>query len=81
MKVLQLTNLQYKENPYEAAQKFIWRHQLPQIYLDQIADFITKNAQGVELGQTTGQYHDPFTGRCYLISLWPRHMFLRLINI
>ncbi|ORY94415.1 WD40-repeat-containing domain protein [Syncephalastrum racemosum] len=50
------------DNPYDAAQKFIWRHELPQMYLDEIANFITKNAQGVELGQSTQQYQDPFTG-------------------
>ncbi|CDS07832.1 hypothetical protein LRAMOSA01781 [Lichtheimia ramosa] len=50
------------ENPYTAAQNFIWRHELPQGFLDQIADFIVKNAQGVELGQGGGQYQDPFTG-------------------
>lgn len=51
------------ENPYTAAQNFIWRHELPQGFLDQIADFIVKNAQGVELGQGGGQYQDPFTGK------------------
>ena len=50
------------ENPYQAAQNFIWRHELSQGFLDQIADFITKNAQGVELGQAAGTYQDPFTG-------------------
>ncbi|KAG2221615.1 hypothetical protein INT45_005189, partial [Circinella minor] len=50
------------ENPYQAAQNFIWRHELSQGFLDQIADFITKNAQGVELGQGAGAYQDPFTG-------------------
>lgn len=51
------------DNPYDAAQKFIWRHELPQMYLDEIANFITKNAQGVELGTSTQQYQDPFTGK------------------
>ncbi|KAI9273091.1 WD40-repeat-containing domain protein [Phascolomyces articulosus] len=50
------------ENPYQAAQNFIWRHELSQGFLDQIADFITKNAQGVELGQGAGTYQDPYTG-------------------
>lgn len=43
---------------------------MPQIYLDQIADFITKNAQGVELGQSTSQYHDPFTGKGHICICW-----------
>ncbi|KAI9496120.1 WD40-repeat-containing domain protein [Zychaea mexicana] len=50
------------ENPYQAAQNFIWRHELSQGFLDQIADFITKNAQGVELGQGNEGYQDPYTG-------------------
>ncbi|RHZ47070.1 hypothetical protein Glove_593g5 [Diversispora epigaea] len=49
------------DNPYNAAQQFIWANELPQDYLDQIADFITKNAGGVSLG-TRSQYSDPFTG-------------------
>ncbi|RIA79278.1 WD40-repeat-containing domain protein [Glomus cerebriforme] len=49
------------DNPYNAAQEFINANELSQSYLDQIADFITKNAQGVSLG-TSSQYVDPFTG-------------------
>ncbi|CAI2193170.1 1527_t:CDS:10, partial [Funneliformis geosporum] len=49
------------DNPYKAAQEFIWANELPQSYLDQIANFIEKNAQGVSLG-TGSQYADPFTG-------------------
>uniref|UniRef100_U9TKA7 Phospholipase A-2-activating protein n=1 Tax=Rhizophagus irregularis (strain DAOM 181602 / DAOM 197198 / MUCL 43194) TaxID=747089 RepID=U9TKA7_RHIID len=48
------------DNPYKAAQDFISANELPQSYLDQIANFITKNAQGVSLG-TSSQYVDPFT--------------------
>nr|CAG8451216.1 2161_t:CDS:10 [Entrophospora candida] len=49
--------------PYNAtaAQQFIWANELPQSYLDQVADFITTNAQGVSIG-TANQYSDPFTG-------------------
>lgn len=51
------------ENPYDAAQKFIWKHELPQDFLDQIADFIIKNAKGVEIGMSnSAQYVDPYTG-------------------
>ncbi|CAG8434421.1 1374_t:CDS:10 [Diversispora eburnea] len=49
------------DNPYNAAQQFIWANELPQDYLDQIADFITKNAGGFSLGSGP-QYSDPFTG-------------------
>ena len=38
------------QNPYEAATKFIQDNELPINYLDQVADFITKNTQGATLG-------------------------------
>ncbi|KAF7725046.1 hypothetical protein EC973_000453 [Apophysomyces ossiformis] len=51
------------QNPFDAAQKFIAKHDLSPMYLDQIADFITKNTEGVQLGQSSEQYQDPFTGK------------------
>ncbi len=53
------------ENPYEAAQEFIHRHELPQDFLDQIAQFIITNTKGVNLGPppSTSNYADPFTGK------------------
>lgn len=56
-----MTKTNILDNPYKAAQDFILANELPQSYLDQIANFITKNAQGVSLG-TSSQYVDPFTG-------------------
>ncbi|KAI8920303.1 WD40-repeat-containing domain protein [Powellomyces hirtus] len=50
------------ENPYKAAQDFIWRNELPQAYLEQIADFITKNAGITTIGPESANYQDPFTG-------------------
>ncbi|XP_075153126.1 phospholipase A2 activator protein [Haematobia irritans] len=52
------------EDPWHAAQAFIHRHQLPQAYLDQVANFIIKNADGapVQTATNTGAYQDPFTG-------------------
>ncbi|KAL9558810.1 hypothetical protein MBANPS3_000710 [Mucor bainieri] len=47
------------QNPYDAAQKFLLKYELDQSFLDQVADFIIKNAEGVNLG---GGYQDPFTG-------------------
>ncbi|KAI7899292.1 WD40-repeat-containing domain protein [Cokeromyces recurvatus] len=47
------------QNPYDAAQKFLTRHDLPMSYIDQVTDFIIKNTEGVNLG---GGYQDPFTG-------------------
>ncbi|KAI8834302.1 WD-40 repeat-containing protein [Chytridium lagenaria] len=51
------------DNPYAAAQQFIYDHELPQDYLDKIAQFIIQNAEGVSLTTTTGYSNpDPFTG-------------------
>ncbi|KAJ3028528.1 hypothetical protein HDV00_010188 [Rhizophlyctis rosea] len=52
------------ENPYQTAQEFIWKHEIPQGYLDQIANFIIQNAKGVTLGSGDGggAPSDPFTG-------------------
>eukprot|EP01103_Thecamoeba_quadrilineata_P015432 TRINITY_DN487_c0_g1_i1.p1 TRINITY_DN487_c0_g1~~TRINITY_DN487_c0_g1_i1.p1 ORF type:complete len:748 (+),score=126.71 TRINITY_DN487_c0_g1_i1:29-2245(+) len=51
------------ENPYATAQEFIWREQLQQDYLDQIADFIVKNTQGFTIGaQSAPAAVDPYTG-------------------
>lgn len=47
------------QNPYDAAQEFLVKNELPQAYQDQVSDFIIKNAEGVNLG---GTYQDPFTG-------------------
>ncbi|KAG0234808.1 hypothetical protein BGW41_000987 [Actinomortierella wolfii] len=49
------------ENPYTAAQNFLDKHMLPQVYLHQIAEFITKNARAVSQGETYGG-GDPLTG-------------------
>lgn len=34
------------EDPWMAAQKFIHKHELPQVYLEQVANFIVKNSEG-----------------------------------
>ncbi|GAA5879981.1 hypothetical protein JCM8547_004831 [Rhodosporidiobolus lusitaniae] len=48
------------ENPYAAAQRFLFAHEMPMQYIDEIANFIEKNTGGVALG---GQGNtDPFTG-------------------
>ncbi|GJJ72280.1 phospholipase A-2-activating protein [Entomortierella parvispora] len=49
------------ENPYTAAQNFLDKYELPQGYLDQVADFITKNARAVSQGEFASA-GDPFTG-------------------
>jgi len=43
------------QNPWEAARKFIEDNELPLSYLDQVAQFITTNTQGVSLGQSGAQ--------------------------
>lgn len=51
------------EDPWMAAQQFIHKNNLPQVYLDQVANFVIKNSEnaGVTEGQAPG-YIDPFTG-------------------
>ena len=48
------------EDPYHAAQKFIDTNELPQDYLDQIANFIITNAQNIVLGETPVPRSDPW---------------------
>ena len=52
------------EDPYHAAQKFIHKHELSQMFLDQIAQFLITKTQGETIGAsgTASQYFDPFTG-------------------
>lgn len=40
------------EDPWHAAQAFIHRHQLPQAYLDQVANFIVKNSDSAPIQST-----------------------------
>ncbi|XP_055387975.1 phospholipase A-2-activating protein [Condylostylus longicornis] len=51
------------EDPWLAAQNFIDKNNLPQVYLDQVANFIinNSNAETVEKKVVT-EYQDPFTG-------------------
>ena len=51
------------EDAWFAAQKFIDKHSLSQYHLDQVANFITQNTQGMQLGVPTSGYQDPFTGK------------------
>jgi phospholipase A-2-activating protein len=52
------------ENPYEAAQQFIWKNNMSQYHLDQIGKFIINNSEATP-GLITQQSMrgDPFTGR------------------
>ncbi|PGH34849.1 phospholipase A-2-activating protein [[Emmonsia] crescens] len=47
------------QNPYEAATTFIQNNELPMGYLDQVANFITKNTQGASIGPSATQTQSP----------------------
>lgn len=57
------------EDPWHAAQAFIHKHFLPQVYLEQVANFIINNSKSKQppvISQTaaapTSKFCDPFTG-------------------
>uniref|UniRef100_A0A182WFH9 Phospholipase A-2-activating protein n=1 Tax=Anopheles minimus TaxID=112268 RepID=A0A182WFH9_9DIPT len=51
------------EDPWFVAQRFIHKHNLPQAYLDQVANFIVKNSDSAPVASATANsYYDPFTG-------------------
>ncbi|XP_047985835.1 phospholipase A-2-activating protein isoform X2 [Leguminivora glycinivorella] len=50
------------EDPWVAAQAFIHKHDLPQVYLEQVANFIITNAKLDSLPASSNGYFDPFTG-------------------
>ncbi|XP_064626570.1 phospholipase A-2-activating protein-like [Lineus longissimus] len=50
------------DDPWMAAQEFIHKNELSQMFLDQIANFIYKNTEGVTLGQKSAPNVDPYTG-------------------
>jgi phospholipase A-2-activating protein len=50
------------ENPFTAAQHFLEKNDLPLTYIDQVAQFIEKNAGGVNLGRSDN-FVDPYTGK------------------
>ncbi|XP_037299197.1 phospholipase A-2-activating protein isoform X2 [Manduca sexta] len=50
------------EDPWVAAQAFIHKNNLPQVYLDQVANFIVTNAKLDSLPASSNGFADPFTG-------------------
>ncbi|KAH8293229.1 hypothetical protein KR018_000535 [Drosophila ironensis] len=51
------------EDPWQAAQAFIHRNNLPQAYLEQVANFIVTNSESAPVvDQAPAGYQDPFTG-------------------
>ncbi|MCP3664678.1 MAG: hypothetical protein GY696_19670 [Gammaproteobacteria bacterium] len=56
------------QDPWMVAQQFLWKHSLPQTYLDEVARFIQKGAPNAGRGaETAGSAVDPFTGRGWLL--------------
>ncbi|XP_037071040.1 phospholipase A-2-activating protein-like [Pollicipes pollicipes] len=54
------------EDPWQAAQRFIHKHDLSQAFLDQVANFIIKNSGGAGVAAApapSADYYDPFTGK------------------
>lgn len=51
------------EDPWFAAQRFLEKNEISQLFLDQVANFITENTEGITLGETAPQVSDPFTGK------------------
>uniref|UniRef100_A0A2M4AL06 Putative phospholipase a2-activating protein n=1 Tax=Anopheles triannulatus TaxID=58253 RepID=A0A2M4AL06_9DIPT len=52
------------EDPWFVAQRFIHKHNLPQVYLEQVANFIVKNSDNTApvASAAANSYFDPFTG-------------------
>ncbi|XP_053664280.1 phospholipase A-2-activating protein [Anopheles marshallii] len=51
------------EDPWFVAQRFIHKHNLPQAYLDQVANFIVTNSDSAPVASAAANsYYDPFTG-------------------
>lgn len=52
------------QDPWFVAQEFIYKNNLPQSYLDQVANFIVTNSNNVQITQTSqsSDFVDPFTG-------------------
>ena len=53
------------EDPWMAAQKFIHRHELPQVYLETVANFVITNAKldvAPAVPAVLSEFADPFTG-------------------
>lgn len=53
------------DDPWLEAQKFIHKHDLPQVYLEQIANFIIKNSStdtAMDTDSAPTGFYDPFTG-------------------
>jgi len=50
------------QDPWQAAHAFLERNEISQMFLDQVANFIQQQTQGVTLGTAQNTSSDPFTG-------------------
>ena len=51
------------EDPWMAAHNFLENNGISQLFLDQVANFITDQCKGIELGRgSQPEVSDPFTG-------------------
>ena len=51
------------EDPWMAAQKFLEKNEISQMFLDQVANFIIKNTEGITIGAAACNISDPLTGQ------------------
>ena len=63
------------EDPWFAAQNFIHKNNLPQAYLEQVANFIVTNSKKSQQlagpsNTASSEFFDPFTGEFYEILRW-----------
>ena len=65
-----MVHLSHSADPFVAAENFLSANNLPSYYLDQVAEFIIKNA-GEYHGPSSTTAADPFTGKSTL-SLYPQ---------
>lgn len=71
--------LNISDNPYEVADKFIIRYELPSDYREQIVQFIIKNASGITIGSaepTTAQAITNTTTPSKLLNVLPVKTYL-----
>ncbi len=52
----------HADDPWVAAHKFLETNDISPMFLDQVANFIIKNTEGVTIGRTQNNVSDPFTG-------------------
>ena len=59
------------DNPYVVAQEFLWREELNQGFLDEVAQFIIKNTTPFTFTQSNSipGTTDPFTGKMSFLFL------------